>query len=131
MTGGITRRRVRLAVGLLLVLSGAAFGMSMHLKHRHSAKWIATVTALGIQARVLPVSEWTAGMLHPRPKSLLPCEVTLVWVDSYEQARSLLTAPADCPDELKIYAMPGLPRSLHDGIQQRFPGSVLFTRVDE
>lgn len=123
--------RVGPVVVILVAVLACGFWIYQGVVRRQRAEWLATVKSLGLQASIVPHASWSSQMMVPGPQSLLEREIVIVMVDSELQGQALLTAPADCPMDTKIYAFDGLSTKNYTRLEERFQNAVVFTRISE
>jgi hypothetical protein len=116
---------------ILIAVLACGFWIYQGTVRRQRLEWLATVKALGLNASIIPASKWNEQMLVPGPQTMLEREVVIVMVDSELEGQALMTAPAACPNDTKIYAFDGLSTKGYLGLEERFPTAVVFTRITE
>ena len=120
------------AVAIVLVAAMAcSFWLYQGVLRRQRLEWTSQVRSLGVPVSIMPASKWTAQMYVPGPQGIIDREVVIVTVDNDTQGQALLGAPAECPDDVKIYAFDGLSTKRHSQIEERFPTAVVFTRLQD
>ena len=124
-------RAGRVGPVLVVVVAVLACGFWIYqgALRRQRLEWLARVQSLGLDASVMPASRWNSQMLVPGPQTLMEREIVIVMVDTESQGKALLTAPAECPKDTKIYAFDGLSTKSYMGLEERFPSAVVFTRI--
>jgi hypothetical protein len=114
---------------VLLAILSCGFWLYQGAVRRQRHEWLTAVKSLGLSASIMPASQWTSQMYVPGPQQIMERDVVIVMVDSEAEGQALLTAPAACPHDTKIYAFDGLSTQNYARLEERFPTAVVFTRI--
>jgi len=116
---------------VLLAILSCVFWVHQGAERLQRREWLTTVKSLGLPAAIMPASQWSAQMHVRGPQQILERDIVIVMVDTEAQGTALLTAPAECPDDTKIYTFDGLSTENYQRLEERFPTAVVFTRITE